>query len=210
MPEQLSRRFPAAQVDVVEIDPAVIEVGHKFFRLDEFPKVHAHAADARRFLNHGTEKYDFVFGDAYHGQQYVPAHLVTQEFFGEVRRRLSDDGVYVMNLIGSLRGDGSTLFWRVLNSFRPSFPYVVVYGTEPQNPFAQQNMIIVGSGANLADREKLWKQRVGPGHDIQLVNLLGARHDVPATPEDTGVFTDDHNPVEYVVAMQLRAQRKLK
>jgi hypothetical protein len=113
-------------------------------------------------------------------------------------------------LIGSLRGDGSSLFWRVLNSLRPSFPYVTVFGTEPQNPFAQQNMIIVGSGTNLADREKLWNQRVGRARDVQLGNLLSARHEVPVTPEDTGVFTDDHNPVEYVVATQLRAQHSRK
>jgi spermidine synthase len=210
MPEQLSKRFPAALVDVVEIDPAVIDVGHKFFRLDEYPKVQAHAADARRYLNRGTEKFDFIFGDAYHGQQYVPAHLVTKEFFTEARNRLNEDGVFVMNLIGSLRGEGSTLFWRVLNSFRPSFTYVTVFGTVPQNPFEQQNMIIVGSATNLSDREKRWQQQSGLARDIRINNLLGAKHDVPATPEDTGIFTDDHNPVEYVVAMQLRAQRKIR
>jgi spermidine synthase len=210
MPERLSARFPSARVDVVEIDPAVIEVGHKFFHLDKYPKVQAHAADARRYLKSSPEKLDFIFGDAYHGQQYVPAHLVTQEFFAEARARLNEDGVFVMNLIGALKGDGSTLFWRVLNSFRPSFPYVTVYGTVPQNPFEQQNMIIVGSSANLADREKLWQQRVGRGRDMQLVGLLNSRHEIPAIPEDTAVFTDDYNPVEYVVAMQLRAQRKIR
>ncbi|MBK8095167.1 MAG: fused MFS/spermidine synthase [Verrucomicrobiaceae bacterium] len=56
MPENVARDFPQAKVDVVEIDPQVIEVGRRFFRLGEYPQVTAHAADARRFLHDAGEK----------------------------------------------------------------------------------------------------------------------------------------------------------
>ncbi|MEI6536221.1 MAG: fused MFS/spermidine synthase, partial [Verrucomicrobiaceae bacterium] len=39
MPEQVARIGSDVRVDVVEIDPAVIETGRRFFKLDEFPNV---------------------------------------------------------------------------------------------------------------------------------------------------------------------------
>ncbi|MDQ3621081.1 MAG: fused MFS/spermidine synthase [Verrucomicrobiota bacterium] len=206
MPERLSERFPEALIDVVEIDPEVIEVGRRFFRLDEFPRVHAHAADARRFLQTHPESYDFIFGDAYQGVQYVPAHLVTREFFATVAGRLRPDGVYMMNVIGAMRGAGSEFFWRVYHSLRPSFPHVVVFGTLSFNPHHQQNLLVVASREPIEPRIERWKA----GHsDRSLAQwaLLKTRCNLPAEPEYRGGFSDDYNPVEYVVARQLRALR---
>ncbi len=68
MPERMSAQYPQATIDVSEIDPEVIATGRKFFKLDEFPRVKAHAGDARRFLRQSADvKYDFIFGDAYNG-----------------------------------------------------------------------------------------------------------------------------------------------
>ena len=54
---------------------------------------HAHADDARRFLQRSGEKYDLIFGDAYNGVRHIPAHLVTREFFDRVKSHLTPDGV---------------------------------------------------------------------------------------------------------------------
>lgn len=195
MPEKISGRYPQATVDVVEIDPAVVEVGRRFFRLDEFPKVNTHAVDARRFLQATPVHYDFIFGDAYNGVQYIPAHLVTREFFAGVAGRLTDQGVFVMNLISSLKGE---LFWRVLNSLRVSFPHTQVYASNG-DPDVQQNLIIVASPADLDQRSQQFRT-----DDEALGRLLATRVDLPEQPLSRKLFTDDCNPVEYVVAQQLR------
>lgn len=202
MPEQLSARFPQANVDVVEIDPAVIDVGRKYFRLDDYPRVHAHAADARRFLRRAPEKYDFIFGDAYNGVQYVPAHLVTREFFAELAGKLTDRGVFVINVIGSIEGPRSDFIWRVMNSMRPAFPHLQVYAVN-NNPYVTQNLLILGTREDPAVAIADFLN--GPNRNaVALHTLLNTRVELPASSRNRELFTDNHNPVEYVVARQLR------
>lgn len=202
MPEELSTRFPNAEVGVVEIDPEVIEVGRKFFRLDQFPRVHAVAADARRFLRTSPERFDLVFGDAYNGVQFVPPHLVTREFFSEVRERLKPEGIFVMNLIGSAQGDHSLLFWRVMNGVRAAFPHTQLYGTNSHNPATSQNLMIVASSAPLEPRIRAWRE-ANRQPNPRINGLLQSQIDTVAAPNDL-LFTDDYNPVEITVARQLR------
>ena len=56
---------------------------------------------------------DLVIGDAFGGRA-VPWHLTTTEFVGDVRRVLTDDGIYAQNIIdqpplGFLRAEVATL-----------------------------------------------------------------------------------------------------
>ena len=148
MPEKLSLRYPGADVDVVEVDPEVIDVGRRFFKLDEYPHVKARAADARRFLRTTPTRYDLVFGDAYNGVEYIPAHLVTREFFSEMKARLTERGVFIMNVIGAVQGRDGDLFWRISNSLRPSFAHLQVYAPS-SDPLLRQNLIIVASDADI-------------------------------------------------------------
>jgi spermidine synthase len=203
MPEHLSRRFPDARVTVIEIDPEVIEVGRTYFRLNEFPRVEAIAADARRYLRTSDEQFDFIFGDAYNGVQFVPPHLVTREFFDEVRGRLKPDGVFMMNLIGTAQGKHSELFWCVMNSVATVFPHTQLYGVNSNDPSHNQNLIITASASPLEPRAADWMR----AHEISqpvLARLLRSRIGTVAAPDPKAMFTDDHNPVEYVVARQLR------
>lgn len=204
MPEELSARFPAARVSVVEIDPEVIAVGRQFFRLNEFSRVEAIAADARRYLRTSPERFDFIFGDAYNGVQFIPPHLVTREFFGEVRERLKPGGVFVMNLIGAAQGDHSPLFWRVMNGVRAEFPHTQLHGTVPHDPGASQNLIIVASSEPLDSRSEAWL-RENKASQPDTAALLGSRIDTVVAP-DSELFTDDYNPVEITVARQLRTR----
>jgi hypothetical protein len=100
-----------------------------------------------------------------------------------------------MNLISSLKGE---LFWRVLNSLRVSFPHTQVYASNG-DPDVQQNLIIVASPADLDQRSQQFRT-----DDEALGRLLATRVDLPEQPLSRKLFTDDCNPVEYVVAQQLR------
>ena len=46
MPEALLDAFPGSEADVAEIDPAVIGVGRRYFRVGEYPRLHPVAEDA--------------------------------------------------------------------------------------------------------------------------------------------------------------------
>ena len=201
MPNELSRSLPEAHVDVAEIDPAVIQAGHRFFQLDTHPRVHTHAGDARRFLflsDQPEKRWDLIFGDAYNGLRAIPGHLTTREFFQLVHDRLSENGAFVMNVITAVQGPRAELLGGILASLRPAFPFIQVFGVggrldEPQNvivlatktdwsPLVTERFYAPGS----------WQQRLVATHIPP--NLLPTR----AAP-----FTDDLNPVDAIIARSL-------
>jgi predicted membrane-bound spermidine synthase len=201
MPNELSRMHPDARVDVAEIDPAVIQVGRDYFKLGEHPSVHAHAADARRFLAKSEGRYDLIFGDAYNGVRHIPAHLVTQEFFQEVRSKLSRNGVFLMNIITAVEGDKAELLSHVLATVRSVFPTVEVFsarsaGSEPDN------MILLA--ANETWKPWLEDKFYLPGTPQEA--LVSHRLPPNRLPNEGSVFTDDWNPVDAVIARQLLAR----
>ena len=97
LPSFLHRHYPAAHIDVVDIDPEVVDVARKYFGFREDAKLRAHVADGRKFIEQAREPYDLVFLDAF-GTTAVPAHLTTREFLEAVRRAVKPSGVVIGNL----------------------------------------------------------------------------------------------------------------
>jgi spermidine synthase len=199
MPENVSRDFPEAAVDVVEIDPQVIEVGRKFFKLDEFPRVKAHAGDARRFLlQNSGKKWDLVFGDAYNGIRQIPPHLATQEFYQQIADHLEPKGVFIMNLIAAVTGPKAELTSGMLATVRKAFP---MWRFSPSATVGMKRR----TSSSCASRENLKPlivdRYVTPGSWQERL----IRTHVPAgiVPRSDYVFTDDHNPVDAIIARGL-------
>jgi spermidine synthase len=94
--------FPAAVVDVVEIDPKIQKVAAQFFGFREDDKLKVHIADGRVFIKEQfrrqpVPKYDIIILDAFNSD-YIPFHLMTKEFLEEVKNVLVEDGVVVANV----------------------------------------------------------------------------------------------------------------
>ena len=70
----------------MEIDPEIVDVGNRYFDLDDLKNVTTHVEDGRTYLQtDGKDKKWTVVGiDAYR-QPYIPFHLTTREFFEEVQ-----------------------------------------------------------------------------------------------------------------------------
>jgi spermidine synthase len=199
MPENVSRDFSEAEIDVVEIDPQVIEVGREFFKLDEHPRVKAHAGDARRFLlQSGEKKWDLIFGDAYNGIRQIPPHLATQEFYQQVADHLEPKGVFIMNVISALKGAKAELTSVMLATVRKVFPHVEIFGVGFRREEAQ-NVILMCSRENL---RALVEERYAATGSWQ-ERLLRTRIPAGTVPRSEFVFTDDHNPVDAIIARGL-------
>ena len=98
LPMFLRKHYPAAEIDVAEIDPDVVEVAEKFFGFREDERMHAHVGDGRQFVENTRQpRYDIIFLDAF-GAREVPKQLTTQEFLQAARRALMPNGVVVGNL----------------------------------------------------------------------------------------------------------------
>lgn len=121
IPVALNELFPTAKIDVLEIDQAVVNVARNFFGFVENDNMVAHVVDARVFIKRaGLEgrKYDFIMLDAFTGE-YIPEHLLTQEFLEEVKQILTPDGVVVANTFSTsaLYGHESETYREVFGEF---------------------------------------------------------------------------------------------
>ena len=99
IPLTLAEMYPGALIDVVEIDQAVVTVAKKFFNFAETENLKVHVADARVFTKRAGLKnktYDLIILDAFTGD-YIPEHLMTQEYLEETRALLAKPGVLVAN-----------------------------------------------------------------------------------------------------------------
>ena len=78
---------------------------------------------ARAFLTQTKKKYDLILLDAYVGDVSIPEHLVTKEFFAQVKTRLRNDGVIIANFILS-PGFDSAFARNIDATLRSIYPFV--------------------------------------------------------------------------------------
>jgi MFS family permease len=92
--------YPGTGVDVAEIDPAVKNANFVATGLTDQDQITTYLGDARQFveLHQDTKKYDLIFGDAFNDFS-VPWHLTTREFNEKLKKMLTPDGVYMINII---------------------------------------------------------------------------------------------------------------
>lgn len=101
MPMHAREVFPGARIEVVEIDPLVVEVAQRYFGFRPDEALSVHTADGRDFIEGAAPgSWDLVVLDAYNDDS-VPRALVTRTFLEAVRRALSSTGVVVANLPSS-------------------------------------------------------------------------------------------------------------
>ena len=121
LPTALAEILPDAQIDVVEIDPAVTRVARKFFGFKEGPKMRVIEQDGRVYIKRAMRegvKYDTVMLDAF-DHEYIPEHLLTREFLTEAKSLLTPQGVLIGNTFSSskLYDHESTTYAAVFGSF---------------------------------------------------------------------------------------------
>lgn len=91
--------YPALEIDVVELDPAVADVARKYFEFREDARLRVHIQDGRRFIEECRRPYDVIFLDAY-GANDIPYALITKEFLLAVRRAVAPGGLVAGNIWG--------------------------------------------------------------------------------------------------------------
>lgn len=144
LPTALREILPQAQIDVVEIDPAVTRVARKYFNFRDDPRMKVIELDGRVYVKRAIrsgEKYDVVMLDAF-DHEYIPEHLLTREFLAEVKSLLTPTGVLVGNTFSSSR-----LY------DHESTTYAAVFGTFYNLKAA--NRVIVARPAGLPDQAAL-------------------------------------------------------
>lgn len=181
------RYFPQTEIDGVEIDGDVTELGRKWFALDANPRLRTHTEDARPFLRRSEGGYDLIGVDAYR-QPYIPFYLATVEFFALARDRLAPGGAVVVNV--GHPPDQDDLERTLTRTMREVFPHV------RRVPVEDENTLLVASMTRPPSARRLLEARVHP--DLEALRLRTADL-VDAPLEGGSVYTDDRAPVEWLI-----------
>ena len=176
---------------ILELDPTLVEIAEAELGLtdDEYDVL---VGDARLRIHDAGTGYDIVVGDAFSGST-VPWHLTTQEFYEDVANVLSQDGLYVMNLIDGSPADFARAETATLTEV---FSTVVVIA--PPDYFAGArggNFVVVATNASLELSEI---QRAIDAREADAVVLQGA--ELVAWVGDAVVLTDDFAPVDQLIS----------
>jgi len=105
LPEVYHTLFPEAEIIISEIDEAVLSVAEDFFDFAQTDKIKVDIGDGRVYVKRAAlrnESFDLVIIDAFNGE-YIPEHLMTEEFLQEIKQLLPEDGMLVSNTFSTSR-----------------------------------------------------------------------------------------------------------
>lgn len=124
-------RYPEIEhIDMVEIDPLVVEVCKKYLpqtacRLDD-PRLSIHYEDGVRFVRDKHDKYDLIIVDS--TDPFGPGEgLFTREFYGSCFHALREDGIMVNQHESPFYDEDAVACQRAHKRIVESFPISRVY-----------------------------------------------------------------------------------
>ena len=195
---QYTQVFGPLPIDGVEIDPAIVDAGQRFFAMTE-PNLHVIIQDGRLAMHQSTQRYDVVAIDAYR-VPYVPWNLTTVEFFQDVAAHLTPDGVVAINVGRTVNTSSGQQDRRLIEAMAHTMAAVFpsVWSIDVPNSF---NTILVATRqpttqANLAANLNALPDNASPVLKAVLSSAVANLQ--PAVQSDV-LFTDDRAPVETIV-----------
>ena len=188
LPGALQKLLPAANIDVAEIDPAVVRVAGKYFGFAPGPRTSVFEEDGRVFAKRMAKqgiRYDLIMLDAF-DHEYIPEHMLTREFLQEIKALLAPDGVLAANTFATSK----------LYDFE-SATYFSVFGQFYR--LKRGNRVILVRRSGLPEREELTRNadalqaRLAPlGAEKEwLLPMFGVES---GWPSNTRVLTDQYSP----------------
>jgi len=196
-PKKFLEDYEDVNIDVVEIDPEVVEVAKEYFYVEENERLNIVIGDGRQFLLKTEKKYDLIVLDAY-SSSYVPFHLMTLEFFNLINDHLKENGVVMSNLITSLNGELSNLYRSEYKTIAQIFPNIHVVPTRKNNPpIYIQNVVVIGTKSkDEFSTERLLEIASGNNKvKIDLSEFINNLLDKEIKTNDVPILTDDYAPV---------------
>ncbi len=142
-PKHFQATFPNKELDVVEIDPELLEISKDHFSFIPSPKTEIFLEDARTYLQHSKKKYDVVLYDVLTSPLSVPFHLTTQEAFQQVSSTMHSNGILILNIIADLNGESSAFLESEYLTLKSVFQEVQLYSAQERNVNGLHNYILI-------------------------------------------------------------------
>lgn len=200
------------RVDVIELEPAVMEVTRRCspvnFNVLAHPKVRTIINDAREVLLTTRDRYDLIVCEPSNPYRSGVANLFTDEFYRAGRQRLNEGGLFVQ-WIQAYETDDRTMR-TLFATFRSVFPHVEIWESQ------RADLVLVGHSHQpqypVADfRKKLATEPFASAllYAWQTTGVEGFFAHYIGGPSlvdqfiksgDSAINTDDRNEIEYAFA----------
>lgn len=188
------------KVDVVEIDPIVVDLAEEYFdmpRDEDEPRLTTYVDDGRAIFYRDliAAQYDLVLLDAFSSGGQPPFHLMTVEYLTIVKDHLTADGVVASNVISALEGPGSNIFNAQVKAYEAVFDYVYAIpfvrarmAGETFDKQRRRNMLILGTDRRLQGQQE-GKQQVASFLSMRMNDVIRMLEDkdsfwLPNDPEN--------------------------
>ncbi len=166
-------RHPVKRIEVVEIEPAVVEAA-AFFAPENHdvlqdPRLHMVIGDGRNFLLSTPTLYDVIISEPSNPWINGVANLFTLEFYQAAKARLAPEGIMCqwIQVYGILPHD----LRMVIKTFQKVFPYTTIWQT------ARGDFLLIGTPRSLTVDLHRWGQvaaRPGVLDDLRSVGFESA------------------------------------
>jgi spermidine synthase len=185
-------------VDVVEIDPGVTKAAFAAFGLDPNTRINTISLDARNYVDGlieqhrrglQTKRYDFIYEDALDNYS-VPYQLTTKEFNGKLYELLTDDGIYMVELIDTF--DSGLFLGAFVSTLEQTFPFVAVISQNDVTRYDRSTYVVV------AAKRKLDLAEVCGGFEVNRVVWYLSEPEIAQLRDKSNgiILTDDYAPIE--------------
>jgi spermidine synthase len=199
---------PASRIDVVELEPAVVE-GARFFTdvnhdPPHNPRVHIHIGDGRNFLAQTREQFDVVISEPSNPWITGVSNLFTAEYWHMAHARLKPGGVFCQ--WAQLYEMSPTHIKTILRTFASEFPYTYVFAAEDLS----SDVVLVAADAPLKlERADFARRLADPTFGAEsrrggvrtpedlVAYLLLAPDEIPAFTAGAPLNTDDNAIIEF-------------
>lgn len=126
LPVALLAALPDIQIDVVELDDGLTQLAHRFFGLQETPRLRIFHTDGRTFLNEHADIYDIILVDAFTHTK-IPRDLKTLEAVQAFCSHLRPEGIVAMNVISGYHGVSSHVLRELYAAFCQVFANIDIF-----------------------------------------------------------------------------------
>jgi len=204
------------RIDGAELDPDVVALGRRYFHLPpaDAAWLRVRVMDGRQMLAAlpADASFHMLVVDAFSQECYIPFHLATREFFELCRARLTDGGVFAMNVY-AYSADSE-----ILTAIENTLATVFGRCQRVKQKWGGNFLLLARKGGEPADvtrfLESRARTRFGRRADVsEWDTLMGQASWIPehttlvAPDPMTRVLTDDHCPLE---AMTERSFRRIE
>ncbi|CUQ65122.1 fused MFS/spermidine synthase [Candidatus Nitrospira inopinata] len=209
----LARQWPTLDVDVVEVDPAVVRMAEIYFDYHPSANHHVFVKDARAFLRSTDRTYDVIWIDAF-ARDMIPFHLTTVEFFALVRAHLAPEGIVAVNLASSGTEGDLARAASVVQTMKRSFPTIETFAVEgpwKTGMTLARNLIFFGgrpieTGSIDEIVNKITNMAMQRRVPIEAIALLSTHR---TEPWPAGIeLTDDFAPYDLLIGREQGAHQR--